>query len=261
MRTIGFINWKGGVGKTTISINVAYALAEKFGELKILFIDTDKQANASSWFHADPEMPTLTDLLAKEAAIEEVIQHTRYKNIDLIAADSELLDINIEILKDGTGRQDTILREALKPVRAHYDICIIDNPPDSNIPVLNGLSIADDLICVTLPNRFSILGIYQLQKELDNYQQALGLDVPIRGVVFNQYNPEASMLAEELGQKYCLMPFIGRGRATQKWLDCVINEQKSIYEISPNSAYAKDIYRFTEELMDLIEAARTEKVQ
>ena len=101
MRVISYINWKGGVGKTTLAINTAYALGEWFNDgLKILFIDTDKQANASTWFDADPDKPTLTDLFRGTAGISDVIQKTRYPSIDLVAADAGLLDINIEILRD-----------------------------------------------------------------------------------------------------------------------------------------------------------------
>ena len=103
MRTIGYINWKGGVGKTTLAINTAYALGEYLDKLRVLFIDTDKQGNASTWFDADPERPTLTDILRRAEPIEKVIQPTRYEHIDLIAADASLLDINIEILRDPKG--------------------------------------------------------------------------------------------------------------------------------------------------------------
>ena len=120
MRTIGFINWKGGVGKTCIAINTAYALSESWGA-KILFIDMDKQANASYWFDKDENKGTLSNILVKgtnadevteikEMTAEEVIQLTRYAKIDLIAADPSLLDINLAILKNKVGRQDNILR-------------------------------------------------------------------------------------------------------------------------------------------------------
>lgn len=104
---------------------------------------------------------------------EEVIQQTRYPKIDLIAADPSLLDINLAILKNTVGRQDNILKEALSSVRQNYDVCVVDNPPDSNIPVLNGLEVIDDVVAVTLPNKFSLNGIAQLEHEIENYNLIL----------------------------------------------------------------------------------------
>ena len=258
MRVITIANQKGGVGKTTLSSSVAYALGEWLNDdVKILFIDLDKQANASTWFGADTDKPTLTDLFRKTATIEEVIQKTRYPNIDLIAADAGLLEINIEILRDNKTRQDTILKDALESVKDRYTICIIDNPPDSNIPVINGLKIVDDLIAVTLPNRFSVNGIYQLQDELDSNKDSLGLNVKIRGIVINQKTAFCSDIYNELRGSYYMMPSIRGGKCTQKWLDAVVNQQKSIFELCPNSGYAQDVKKFTLKLMEMIEAEYT----
>lgn len=258
MRTISFINWKGGVGKTTISIHTAYALAEYWDQNRVLFIDTDKQGNASSWFHADPNKTTLTDIFRHEATAREAIQKTRYPHIDLIAADASLLDVNIEILKDPKGRQDNILKKALEPVANDYDICIIDNPPDSNIPVLNGLAMVDDLIAVVLPNKFSIQGIRQLQHEIENYNAQLGWHLNVLGVLINQCTAiwEAHIY-EELSKDYRILPSIRGGKSTQRWLDHVINDEKTIFELSPHSGYARDFKRFVFKLAELIQASYT----
>ena len=220
MRTIGFINWKGGVGKTCIAINTAYALAESWNA-KILFIDMDKQANASYWFEKNENFGTLGNILVnatdadevkniKKMSAEEVIQKTRYKNIDLIAADTNLLDINLAILKNNFGRQDNILKNSLKNVQKNYDVCIVDNPPDSNIPVLNGLEIIDDVIAVTLPNRFSLNGINQLEQEIKNYNEILKLKIFIRGVLVNQFTSTENCykIVAELREKYKIFPHI-----------------------------------------------------
>ena len=258
MRTIGFLNWKGGVGKTSIAINTAYALAESWG-VRVLFIDQDKQGNASYWFDCDETKGTLSNLLASctdaeevydlaPMTTEEIIQPTRYPNIDLIAGDPQLLEINLAILKNAHGRQDNILSRALEPVRERYDICVIDNPPDSNIPVLNGLNLMDDVVAVTLPNRFSLNGVEHLAQEIKN----LGLDIAIRGVIVNQFTSTDGCYAivEELREKnYRLFPHIRGGKSTQKWLDQAINEQKSIYEISPRSGFARDLMKFIEALV------------
>lgn len=265
MRTIGFINWKGGVGKTCISINTAYALAESWGA-RVLFIDMDKQANASCWFDKDETQGTLANILVRGTAAAEVsnikampaakvIQRTRYPKIDLIAAAPNLLDVNLAILKNTVGRQDNILKEALKPVQSRYDVCVIDNPPDSNIPVLNGLEIIDDLIAVTLPNRFSMKGIEQLEHEIQNYNAILRLNISIRGVLINQFTSTEGCygIVEELRRRNYrsgLFPYIRGGKNTQKWLDRVINERKSIYELSPTSAFARDLLKFIEKLVE-----------
>lgn len=264
MRTIGLINWKGDVGKTSIAINTAYALAESWGA-KVLFVDMDKQANASDWFGRDESKGNLGNLLVKSDKVgklfnlkpmtaEEVIQKTRYPNIDLIAGDSVLLDVNLGIMQDRTGRQDNILSEAMKPVQGKYDVCVIDNPPDSNIPVLNGLEVINDLIAVTLPNRFSLSGVYHLEREINNYNEILGLDIAIRGIVVNQFTstPGCYEIVDELrsrGYGDRLLPHIRGGRNTHKWLDRVINEQKSIYELSPGSGFARDLLKFIENLV------------
>lgn len=259
MRTIEFINWKGGVGKTMLSINTAYYFAHQ-EELNVLFIDMDKQGNASTWFDADPNNPTLADIFRRSASIDEVIQPTRYENIDLVAADASLLDVNIEILKDPTGRQDNILKEALLPIIDDYQICIIDNPPDSNIPVLNGLTMVDDIIAVTLPNEFSMNGISQLQGELDNYNEQLGLNLTIEGVVVNQMTSYDFTVYEKLSKRYRMLPSIRGGKCTQRWLDKVVNTHQSIYEVCPQSGYARDLNKFLGKIIELIEASYTSQV-
>lgn len=252
MRTIGFINWKGGVGKTCTALNTACLYASS--GLKVLVIDADKQGNISKWFGADPSGLTFADILLDGRAAGEVIQHTRYENIDIIPSDASLIQANYEVLKDNSKAQHDILKHSLLSVVGEYHICIVDNPPDSNIPVLNCLMVMDDIIAVTLPNNFSLDGIRQLQKELDNYNQALSLSLKIRGVVINQYTTECTTVWNEIADRYKIFPVIRGGRNTQKWLDKVINNQKSIFEVCPSSGYARDIRKFGKKLAEVIEA-------
>ena len=133
-------------------------------------------------------------------------------------------------------------------------MCIVDNPPDSNIPVLNGLEVIDDVIAVTLPNRFSLNGIEQLEQEIKNYNSVLQLDIKIRGVLVNQFSSTENCyrIVEKLKAKnYKIFPYIRGGKNTKNWLDRVIDEQKSIYEISPNSSFGKDLMKFIENLVEV----------
>ena len=252
MRTIGVINWKGGVGKTCTALSTACLFAQ--AGLRVLVIDADKQGNISYWFDADQQGLTFADILLDEREAGEVIQHTRYENIDIIPSDASLIQANYGVLKEQHKAQHDILQRSLEQVKNDYHICIIDNPPDSNIPVLNCLMVMDDIVAVTLPNRFAIAGIHQLQQEIDNYNQALGSHMAIRGVLINQYTTECSLIYNELASQYKMFPTVRGGKNTQKWLDKVVNNRKSIFEVCPNSGYARDIKRFGDKLGEVIKA-------
>jgi len=120
MKTFSFINKKGGVGKTTITVNMAYAIAESC-DLRVLVIDNDDQGNDSQFFDADPEK-SLADILLGKAEIQDVIQPTRYSNIDIVASGAALLDANVAVIKDEEIVQQTILKESLEKVAANYEV-------------------------------------------------------------------------------------------------------------------------------------------
>ena len=198
MKTISLINLKGGVGKTTIATNLAYLLAESW-ELRVLFIDNDKQGNASRWFGADEAQGTLANILMDGAKASDVIQHSRVPNIDFIAADMGLLEANFQVLGEQEERQDILLRNALAAVADRYDVCVIDNPPDINMSVFNALMVTDDVIIVTLPETDSIEGIRKMHDQITDVQQ-FNPGLSIKGVLVNQYMayPEAIELSKDL---------------------------------------------------------------
>ena len=120
MKTFSLINKKGGVGKTTITVNLAYALAESC-DLRVLVIDNDDQGNDTQFFGIE-EGRTLADILLQKAGLSEVIQHTRYPKIDIVPSSEALLDANVVIIKDEDIVQQNILREAMQEVEEQYDI-------------------------------------------------------------------------------------------------------------------------------------------
>lgn len=255
MYTVGYINWKGGVGKTTLSTNTAYLFAKWLKPTKgrVLFIDTDKQGNATDWFGGRTDRGTFTDILLEGKDAREIIQPTRYENIDLIASDERLIEANYAVVADKNRIQTGILKKSLQSVQGDYALCIIDNPPDSNLPVLSGLECVDALIAVVAPDAFAIKGLRQLQSELDNYNKLLHLGLGITGVVINRWTSFSFPVHSELRKEYHMFPSIRGGRAAEVWLNMVINEKKSIFEVSPRSGLARDITRFAEQLSKVIE--------
>ena len=160
MKTISLINKKGGVGKTTITVNLAYALAESC-DLRVLVVDNDDQGNATQFFDVHPER-TIADVLTGTLPIRAAISSTRYPAIDLLPSDERLLDANVTVIKDENIVQQSILGNALRSIDGEYDICLIDNPPTINASVINALTASDDVIIVTTPDLYGIRGVEQM---------------------------------------------------------------------------------------------------
>lgn len=268
MKTISFINLKGGVGKTTIVTNAAFALANFWGA-RVLVIDNDKQGNASLFFRDGHPEATLTDLLLDGADVNACIQATRYNpkwfitrcrnqkqkihfrsaRIDLIASDMELMDANLAILADSNIRQDDILRGALGKINDAYDICLIDNPPDINISVLNALTASDEVIIVSTPDAYSVQGIYEMANLIQNEVSRFNPQLAFSGILFNKYAKTQSSTAyiREIEQKYPVFP--QKIRLTRDKTDESTRRRQSIYELSPQCGFAIDLGNFLEDYM------------
>lgn len=252
MKTISFINLKGGVGKTTLSTWLAYLLAESW-DVRVLFIDNDKQGNASRFFGADDQRGTLTNILMDGASARDVLQHSQYPNIDFIAADMGLVEANYAVIGDQETRQDVILKDALAEVSADYAICVIDNPPDINMSVFNALACTDDVIIVTLLEPDSIEGIRKMHDQITDVQQ-FNPHLAIKGVLVNQYMayPEAIELGKEIEREGFPL-FQSRisyaSPLAKRHILTAARDRKSIFEVCPHCRVARDVLRFAEELV------------
>lgn len=251
MKTISLINLKGGVGKTTIATNLACLASQSWG-VDVLFIDNDKQGNASRWLGADEEKGTLADILLHGARAKDVIQSSRFPHLDFIAADMSLLEANYAVMKDDNVRQDTILKNALAEVAEDYAICVIDNPPDINMSVFNALALTDDVIIVTILEADSIDGIRKMVQQIEDVRH-FNPALSVKGVLANQFIPYPGTtdflkeVAEEgLPIFKTKIPYATR---TAKYgLVTASKTGKSIFEVCPNSRVARDMMRFAEEL-------------
>ena len=252
MKTISFINLKGGVGKTTISTWLAYLLAESW-DLRVLFIDNDKQGNASRWLGADERKGTLTNILMDGASVHDVLQKSQYHNIDCMAADMGLVEANYAVIGDQETRQDLILKNALAEIADDYAVCVIDNPPDINMSVFNALSCTDDVIIVTLLELDSIEGIRKMRDQITDVQQ-FNPGLSIKGVLVNQYMayPEAIELSKDLEREGFPLFQSRVSYATpmaKRHILAASRARKSIFEVCPYCRVARDVLRFAEELL------------
>ncbi|WP_333594551.1 ParA family protein [Anaerospora hongkongensis] len=245
MQTIAFINLKGGPGKTTIATNTACYLAEKLGTT-VLFVDNDKQGNASQFFGAQTER-TLADILLQKATTAEVIQKTRYENIDIIAADMCLAAANLALLNQ-EEEQHNILARAFAPIQTSYDFCIIDNPPDINLSVLNALIVTDEMIVVSNPDEYSLQGIKEMEPQIELARQ-YNPNLVYRGCLINKMSGTSTSYhyRDKIRQSHPV--FKTNLRYTRDWLDATTLHKVSIFELSPRCAFAQDLKKFIEELL------------
>ena len=134
-KVIVFVNQKGGVGKTTSTINIgAYiALAGK----SVLLVDFDSQGNMSSGVGVSKDKPTIYELMAEQASFDQTIKHTAIKGLDVISANTDLSGAAIELVDQ--EEREYFLKKALAPARDKYDYVLIDCPPSLGLLTLNGL--------------------------------------------------------------------------------------------------------------------------
>ena len=251
MKTISLINLKGGVGKTITAINLAHILAVKYN-VKVLLVDNDKQGNISKYFNLHSyERDSIAELLTdKSISAGDVLRHTSY-GIDVVPANMNLLRANKEILIDCTRPQQSRLKRALDSVQFDYDYCIIDNPPDINMTVINALYMTDYVIVPIKIDRFSFDGVDQMLEQIEDMRE-FNSQIRFLGCLATMYyksdvcSQGEEWLAAE--NKYKLFEtHIGR---TQKVDESTYAEPLQIY--SPRCSAAKDYLSFTAEMLKRI---------
>lgn len=248
MKTICFCNKKGGVGKTSIAINMAYFLSNTINSgLRVLYIDNDEQGNGTDFFGGTYEN-TLADLLLGKKKIEDIIQPTRYKSIDLISCNDDIVLAALEVQKNDNIIQQDILKENLDRLADKYDYLIIDNPPAINITVINAFVAADLAIIVTQPHIFSESGVVKTIDYITTLQE-YNTDLKYR-VLMNNSSGSDNCLNRSMSLKLKHIPVLNaKVRRTIDRIDAATSSHKSIYEYSPRCKFALDLKKVVLELL------------
>ena len=190
-RIIAVANQKGGVGKTTTSINLAACLAEK-GK-KVLAVDMDPQGNLTSGLGVDKDSveKSIYELIIGEVDIKDVINKEVLENLDIIPTSIDLSAAEIELI--GVDDKEYILRNAIDQVKDQYDFVIIDCPPSLSMLTINAMTTADSVIVPIQCEYYALEGLSQLIHTIDLVKDRLNNDLEIEGVVFTMYDARTNL--------------------------------------------------------------------
>lgn len=189
-----FLNFKGGTGKTSLSVAYAYRLAE-MGH-RVLLLDLDSQGHATQHLGIDGEACELTlhDVLAHKVPIAEAAVSTPLAEFDLVPANLGMSTIDMALMPMA-GREYK-LRKALEPVSDRYDFVVMDAPPSFGLLNLNALMAADDLMVPVLPDFLSFHGLKLLFETVAELEEDLGHTMRRIHIILNQYSPTTRIARE-----------------------------------------------------------------
>lgn len=259
MKTISILNLKGGVAKTFTAANIAYELWRR--GYKVLLLDNDKQGNLSKAYgryDADSIAPITKLLSGNWVHPDEIIQQTDYDGIDIVTANMSLFGATWNLTKEESENQVERYKELVYAevqyygnctIYGKYDYCIIDNPPDIGLNVINALAITDEVIVPVKIDEDALEGLDIVAEQIED-AKALNPSLKMRGVLVTVYQNTDGEAAgvEWLNQqpdteKYNILGVI---RYSKKVAENSFM-RKPIYEYSPCCGAAQDYKRFVTE--------------
>lgn len=190
-RIIAIANQKGGVGKTTTSINLSASLAAK-GK-KVLVIDTDPQGNTTSGFGIDKNEleNTIYELILGECSIGDCIIKEVIPNVSVLPSNVNLAAAEIELI--GVDKKEYILKNEVDYIKEEYDFIIIDCPPSLNMLTINSMTTANSVLVPIQCEYYALEGLSQLIHTVNLVKERLNPALVMEGVVFTMYDSRTNL--------------------------------------------------------------------
>ena len=247
---IPVINNKGGVGKTTTTVNLAAALA-RMGR-RVLLVDLDCQASASLSLglgRADLE-PSSATVLFGQVTLEEAIRETGTPNLDLLPGSMELANADIRLAQSSrrTGR----LAEALRLARGQYDLILIDCAPSTSLLNVNAIVAADTLLIPLSPSYLSLEGLISFGETIRRIRAAMGTIAPVLGMamtMMDSEDAESRKILEATRTRFGGKLFKTGIRPCEA-LGAAPAHSQTIFDFAPDSTGAQDYEQLAHEVVD-----------
>ncbi len=252
MRRIAAMNQKGGVGKTTTTVNLAVALA-RMGQ-RVLIVDLDPQAHATACLGIEPpaQRPTMYDALAKRVPLAEIALPVE-ANLDILPADLNLAGAEVELAAE-IGKE-YILRDLLDADPAPRDFVLFDCPPALGVLTVNALVAAGEVLVPLQPHYLALHGMGKLLQTVELVARRLNPALRIGGVAVCMYETGTRLAAEVVGEVEATLEAASAGGQRTPWSDAGIyptrvrrniklaeaaSHGQSIFDYEPHSPGARD---------------------
>lgn len=252
-KIIAVVNQKGGVGKTTTTMNLAAALAES-GKF-VLLVDMDPQANATSGFGIDHKEIEhgIYEALAKQKRIHDIVVNTPHEGLRIAPSTRNLAGAAVELVS--VPRREFQLADLLEEMRHAYDYILIDCPPSLGLLTINSLVAADEILIPVQAEYYALEGLGQLMETITLVQNHVKSDLGVLGAVITMFDGRNKLSSDVMNELYKFFPstiFKSVIPRTVRLAEAP-SFGKSIFHYEPNGKGAKAYERLAREILDIHE--------
>ncbi|GGD03113.1 ParA family protein [Enterococcus wangshanyuanii] len=246
-------NQKGGVGKTTTTVNLGATLAYVYSK-KVLLVDIDPQGNLTDNLNIDVnDKNTIYEVLKGETTAKETIQNYA-ENIDVLGSDIALAAAEREFTQVGSEHR---LKKALEPVISEYDYIILDAPPSLGMLTVNAFTASNEIIIPIKPSIFSLKGFIKLNETIETVQEFTNEELTIRGILITGYNDRINIYKEmkesaEQIAAYIKAPIFDSYIRSTVIVDESQAAGQDLISFSKSSTAEEDYISFTEEYLRMV---------